>query len=246
MIRPDKAYDDEILMRRVDGELTPDQGAAIDAAATSDAVLAERLATMRRLRGAAREAFPATPDARDADLARMIRVGEAAKALPFGGLAQAVREAFAPRRAAIWGGLATAAFVGGLVVGPMLGVRNQGLSVEPDGTIADAALTRVLDMRLASDGADGAGRAVGLTFRDAEGNWCRTFQARNDGVAGLACRQDDGWAWKALAPLTGSTTEFRQAASDTPGVVLSAVDATIAGDTLDAATEAQARDAGWR
>jgi len=240
-------YDDEILMRRVDGELTPEAGAAIDAAAAADPALARRLEQLRGLRTLTREAFPAAPDPRDADLARRI-AGGAAQPRPWTArLADGVRDAFAPRRLAVWGGAAAACFVLGLGVGRLGQDRApEGFALASDGTIAGADLVRVLDRGLAADGADAGGRAVGLTFRDADGRWCRTFTAAESGVAGLACRGGAGWRMQVLAPFEPSGSEVRTAASDIPDAVLAAVDAAIAGETLDAAAEARARDAGWR
>ncbi|WP_426042753.1 hypothetical protein [Brevundimonas sp. TWP2-3-4b1] len=235
--------DDEILMRRVDGELGPTEAAAVDAAAEADPTIAAWIAALRQTRTAAAGAFPAATDARDRDLARLIAASR--RASPFESIGRALAEALAPRRAVIWGGLATAAFVGGLALGPLLGGRSEGLRVE-GGALADAGLVRVLDTRLNADGADGAGRSVGLTFRDGEGRWCRTFQAAEAGVAGLACRRDDGWAMQVLAPMAPSSGDIRMAGSDTPEAVLDVVDATIAGETLGAADEAQARNGGWR
>lgn len=245
MTVPD-AFDDEILMLRIDGELTPEAAAAIDAAAAGDPTLARRLERMRDLRALAREAFPAAPDPRDADLARMIAAG-APRTAPWRGLADVLREAFSLRHVPVWGGAAAACFVVGLTVGWLGQDRAPaGFTVASDGTIADAALVRVLDRGLAVDGADGEGRAVSLTFRDGTGRWCRTFQAAKDGVFGLACRHDGDWRIQALAPFQASESEVRTAGADTPPAVLAAVDALIAGDTLDAAAETQARDAGWR
>ena len=194
---------------------------------------------MRRVR----EAFPLAPDPRDAELARLIARGPA-RPEPW---TARLREAFAPRHAAVWGGAAAACFVLGLSVGWLGQDRTpEGFAVAADGGIADAGLVQVLDRGLAADGADARGRAVGLTFRDAEGRWCRTFQAGDAGVAGLACRDGEAWAMEALAPFRPSGAEVRTAGADTPAAVLAAVDAVIAGETLDAETEAQARDAGWR
>ena len=236
-------FDDEMLMRRADGELSPERAAEVDAAAASDPVLAGRLAAFRRARTAAREAFPIGPDARDADLARLIAGGTTRSP----GWMERVKAAFAPGQAALWGGLATACFVGGLAVG-WLGLHPtaDGFAVEPGGAIADAGLIRVLDQSLAADGADGQGRAIGLTFRDADGRWCRTFQAGEAGVAGLACRRDGRWSMQALAPFTAASSEIRTASSDIPAVVLAAVDATLAGETLGGEDEARARAAGWK
>lgn len=239
-------YDDEILMRRIDGELSSEEGERIDAAARTDPELAARLALMRGLRSAAREAFPVEVDPRDQALARLIGAGAPARSSVWAGVRRAFADAFAPRRAVIWGGLATAGFVGGLLLGPLLGGPDEGINIQPGGVLADAGLVRVLDSRLAADGADDHGRAIGLTFRDGEGRWCRTFRAGKAGLAGLACRQGDGWAMRALAPISSTTSEIRMAGAETPEVILSAVDATLTGDTLDAAAETRARDAGWR
>ncbi|GAA0867465.1 hypothetical protein GCM10009116_00380 [Brevundimonas basaltis] len=240
-------FDDEILMRRVDGELSPEAGAAIDAAAAADPALARRLERLRGLRTLAREAFPAASDSRDADLARMIAAAPARREPWTARLSRTARAAFAPRHAPLWGAAAAASFVLGLSVGWLGQDRAPGgFVVAADGSLADAALVRVLDDGLAGDGLDAGGRAVGLTFRDADGRWCRTFRSGQAGVAGLACRNNGVWRLEALAPFQPSSSEVRTAGADTPAAVLAAVDALIADETLDAAAEAEARDAGWR
>ena len=237
-------YDDETLMRRIDGEMPVAERDRIDAAAASDADLAARLAALRTTGAAARAAFPIQSDARDADLARLIMASGSAPTKSVGWKLW-LGQAFAPRSAIIWGGLATAAFVAGLLIGPSVNGPT-GFILTSDGAVADAGLVRVLDTSLAADGADAQGRAVGLTFRNAEGNWCRTFTATQDRVAGLVCRQGDDWRLQALAPAGSSDGEIRTASSDTPAVVLAAVDTTIAGDAVDTAAERRARDDGWR
>lgn len=240
------AFDEETLMRWSDGELSPVDAARLETAALTDAELAVRMQALRRVRTAARQAFPATVDPRDADLARLIAARPIAHPSPFARLGRALAEAFAPRRVVAWAGLAAAAFVGGVLIGPMLGGGRDGLRVSPDGVLADAGLVRVLDSRLTSEGPDGDGRAVGLSFQDDQRRWCRTFQAREDGMAGLACREEAGWAVRVLAPLGAPGGEVRTASSDTPAAVLAAVDAAIAGQAADAAAEARARKVGWR
>lgn len=240
-------FDDEILMKRVDGELTPEAGEAIDAAAAADPALARRLERMRGLRTLAAEAFPAAPDARDAGLARLIMDGRPASGSWTGRLAGGLGAAFAPRHAPVWAATAAGAFVLGLGLGWLGRDRPaEGFVLAADGGLADANLVRVLDRGLAADGADAEGRAVGLTFRNADGRWCRTFQAGDAGVAGLACHDDAGWRIRALAPFRPPNSEVRTAGADLPDVVLAAVDAAIDGETLDAVAEARARDAGWR
>ena len=237
-------YDDETLMRRIDGEMPVAERDRIDAAAASDADLAARLAALRTTSAAARAAFPLQSDARDADLARLIMASGAAPTKSAGWKLW-LAQAFAPRSAVIWGGLATTAFVAGLLIAPSLN-GSTGFALTSDGAVADSGLVRVLDTGLAADGADAQGRAVGLTFRNAEGNWCRTFTATQDQVAGLVCRQGDAWRLQALAPVGAPGAEIRTASSDTPAVVLAAVDTTIAGDAADTAAERRARDDGWR
>jgi anti-sigma factor RsiW len=238
-------YDDEILMRRVDGELTPEAGAAIDAAAAADPALAARLAALRSLRTLAREAVPLAPDPRDRDLARLI-AAEPAPQPPAVRLFERFTAVFQPRHAPVWAGLAAACFVLGLSFGWLgAGAPERGFTVDPEGAITDAALVRVLDARLTADGADAQGRAVGLTFRDADDRWCRTFHSEQAGVAGLACREADVWRLQALAPFKRAPGELRTASADLPAPILAAVDAVLADDPLDAAAEARARDAGW-
>lgn len=239
-------YKDEILMRRVDGELTAEAGALIDAAAAADPALAARLEALRRLRALARAAVPLAPDPCDPALARLIAASAPAPA-PAAALVERLRAAFAPRHAPVWAGLAAACFVLGLSIG-WLGADSgpdRGFTVDRSGTIADAALVRVLDTRLTADGPDAEGRAVGLTFRDADDRWCRTFQSGQANVAGLACREADRWTLQALAPFNAPAGELRTASADIPAPILAAVDAAIAGETLDAAAETAALDAGW-
>lgn len=237
-------YDDEILMRRIDGELSPEEGERIDAAARADPELAARLAAMRGLRTAAQEAFLVEIDPRDQALALLIGAGVPPRRSALAAM-RALADVLASRRTLIWGGLATAGFVGGLLLAPLLGGAGEGMRIQPGGVLADASLVRVLDSRLAADGADAKGRAIGLTFRDGEGRWCRTFRAGEAELAGLACRHGDGWTVRALAPMTPTTGEVRTAGAETPEVILAAVDAVLAGETVDAAEEARGRDSGW-
>ncbi|GAA0620708.1 hypothetical protein GCM10009422_15500 [Brevundimonas kwangchunensis] len=237
-------WTDEALMRRVDGEMTADESARLDADVAGDLALAGRLAAMRSLRDAARAAFPAAVDARDEALARMIAGQGSGQTRP--GLWARLGEAFAPRKAGLWAGLAVAGFVAGVVLGPALGAGGSGDLVTREGVVAEAALVRVLDTGLAADGPDGDGRAVGLTFRDGEQRWCRTFDHAGAGMAGLACRDGDAWRIEALARSGPAGGEVRMASSETPAAVLAAVDAVMAEPALDPAQERAAREAGWR
>lgn len=228
---------DVTLMRRADGLLDAEAAAEVDRAAAADPELARRLAAFGGQSEALRQAWPVQTDARDQALMRMI-AGET-PAVEKGWLGRLFR----PRAAAAWGGLATACFLGGLVVCGVLDRSTPGLALGDGGRLADAALVRVLDQRRAADGPDDQGCSVGLTFQDGDGDWCRTFGA--DGLSGLACRQEGTWRLRAAAPATPGG-ELRQASSDIATPVLAAVDEALAGDVVDAAAERAARDAGWR
>lgn len=243
--------DDTALMRLVDGEATARERADIEAAAATDPALAARLSALRMSDRRLRDAFPAATDPRDADLARLVAASSDARKTPsaWSRISGVLAPAFAPRPIAVWGALAAAAFVAGVVVAPMLDQQRTypgTFAVADGGRIADVEAVQALDRRLAAEGRDARGYAVGLTFRDTDGRWCRTFSAARSGVAGLACRQDDDWGLVALSPFDGPTSEVRTAAADTPQVILDAVDARLSGETADAAAETQARDAGWR
>lgn len=241
------SIDDLTLMAFVDGELSPGEREAVEAAMAADPALRARTDAFRRACTAARDAFPITPDPRDAALAALI-AGPAMQTSV--SLAERLRgwiSGVSMPQAAAWGGLAAACFVAGMAVGVFGPADSGGFALDRQGAIADAGLVKVLDQRAAADGPDGKGRTVGLTFRAADGRWCRSFQSGDDNIAGLACRQDEVWRAEAVAPLAGDVaTEVRTASSDTPPAVLAAIDALIGGETLDAADEKDAIRNRWR
>lgn len=230
--------DDAKLMAYADGELGSAERGEVDQALASDAALRERLAAHRRLRTRLSSAFD----------------GALEEPVPEGLLAAARGEAqrgrvvdLAAQRAARWPavrqwGAMAASLAAGLLIG--VGVMNAQaplIAVTGDGMSARGALARALDAQLAAD--DGHVVRIGLSFRAQDGGYCRTFDLTERDTAGIACRAGDGWAVAMTASHEGGG-EVRQAAA--PGEILNAVDAMIDGEPLDAAGEAQARDAGWR
>ena len=145
-----------------------------------------------------------------------------------------------------WGGMAASLALGVFVGWQFDASRGGGdaLLAEAGGkVVAGPALSQALDERLASDSA--ARVAVQLSFLDKSGQYCRTFSA--DSVAGLACRDNGRWNVVATAQApAANATAMRQASSSLPKAVLDAVDARIAGHSLDAAQERAARDHGWK
>jgi hypothetical protein len=144
-----------------------------------------------------------------------------------------------------WAALAASVAVG-LFVGILL-ARSPGAPYEAVGgaLVARGELDEALDSQLAS-AADSSGVTIGISFRDREGDYCRTFHLQRDAsLAGLACRDGDRWQLQVLAAAPPRERELRPAAA-MPAPVLHAIDAAIDGEPLDAVAEAAARDAGWR
>ena len=81
---------------------------------------------------------------------------------------------------------------------------------------------------------------IGLSFRDRDGSYCRSFQAKD--LAGIGCRNGDRWT---LERTMGAEThgDYRQASS---GALAADAAAMMAGDPLDAAAERAARDKSWK
>jgi len=139
---------------------------------------------------------------------------------------------------AAWGGMAAT-----LVLGTLIGTRLAPSPGGDDRLVASGAIAKALDTQLAS--APTGAVAVQLSFKAKDGRYCRSFSTTT--TAGLACREADGaWALQQVAAINALNGDMRQASSSLPPSVLAAVDATMAGDALNAEQEKAARDAGWR
>lgn len=139
---------------------------------------------------------------------------------------------------AAWGGMAAT-----LVLGTLIGTRLAPPGGEGTDLVATGAIARALDQQLAS--APPGPVAVQISFKARDGRYCRSFSTAAS--AGLACREPGGaWALQQVvavaAPPSGG---MRQAASSLPAAVLAAVDASMAGEALNAEQERVARDTGW-
>lgn len=246
---------EERLIAWLDGEL--DEAAAADVArvVAADPALAERARRERALREKLRAAYAPVVD--EAPPQRLLAtLGMADEKAPVAShaadnvvplrprsAAQRVREWRWPER----GALAASVLLGVLFGAQFLRESTQGpVRMQGGAMVADAELARALDTQLVAEAKPDAAVAIGLSFRDGDGRYCRTFTAGGvQPLGGLACRNGDAWRVVALGEAEKQEGELRQAASALPASVLAEVDARQQ-EMLDAAAERKARDSGWR
>jgi len=227
------SVDPEMLMAYADGELGPIEAKRVERAIAADPALAEEVARHRALRAALGARFaPVAGEPIPDRLAAMLKSNVIA--LPQPGARRTV-----PGWAR-WGGAVAASLVLGLAIGHGLQdpgyVRTQGGQLYAAGKLAGA-----LDTQLAAD--SGTVR-MPVSFRDAQGDYCRVFTSP---VAdGIACHGAQGWALRQTRPgSAGARTEYAQAGSADPALMAAAQE-MMAGEPLDGAAEARARSAGWK
>ena len=239
---------DEELMAYVDGELDAARVESLRQELATNAELARRVAAQQALRDRLHHAF-------DRALSEPVpsRLNDVAARGRGIELASAARQR--PSRAAWLGGLALAA---GILLG--VGVRpaflkfageqpyivSSGTDVTAGGALADALSHRLASEQTASDPI-----RLGVSFLSKGGEYCRTFTSRSsDGaLAGMACRHGAEWRIDALQSGSGVAAQsggFRQASTSLPPLIIKAAESSMAGEALDAAAEAQARDHNWR
>lgn len=243
-------FDDQTLDAYVDGELDPATRALVEAAARTDADLATRLKAQEDLKALLRGHYdPIAQEPLPDRLMETIRNG-ALIAAEVVSLAARRRPAAAPAaksapfRLPAWVGLA-ACLVVGLAVGRLAQPSPGGLDGDGRMLVATGSLARALDRQTAAD-ASGPIR-IGLSFRDKEGTYCRTFQPNGrEGLAGLACRDADAWRLRVASPMTAQAATYRTAGAEFPAAVLAATDDMINGAPLDKNQEEMARASGWR
>ncbi|MFC3076899.1 anti-sigma factor family protein [Phenylobacterium terrae] len=241
---------DQALMAYVDGELDETQRQALEASIAGDPQLAREVERQRALRAGVQGAFAGVLDEPVPDRLTALIAGEAADEAPL-----VLRPQFGARkpktrsfRAAHWAAMAASLVLGagiGLAAGFGPGLLDPApIATEGGRMVARGALADALDGQLA---ADAAGEVqVGLSFRAQDGAYCRTFVMAGAQVAGLGCRQGEGWTVRATADAPAGQGDYRTAASATPAPILAAVEGLIAGEPLDASQEAAARARGWR
>lgn len=220
---------EERLVAYVDGELGPGEAARFEVEIADNPALAKAVAAHRGM--AARLSQTYDPVLDEPVPAHMKALAAASDRSP------------PVNRLSAWAAIAASLLIG--VALGRLAPPDPGPLVSKDGAlVARGDLRQALDQGLASE--PGPIR-IGLTFRAADGGYCRTFESPTDQLAGLACRREDRWIATVTTVATpAATPEYHTAASAMSPAVLAAVDASIVGAPLGAAAERQARDSGWK
>ena len=241
------AYDDETLGAYVDGELDDAEREALERALADDPELARRVEAQRQLRQALDAAFaPTLSEPVPERLLRAAREPAADTVVPLRTETDDVPRWQAPH----WWALAASLVVGAVLGRQVLAPADPTLlTTGPDGVVATGVLAKALSDQLTADRKGVV--QIGLSFRAKSGEYCRTFEIRGVSAAqaGLACRRAQAWHVRiveSIAPQSGDGASMRQASSAAlPEGVRRVVEASISGDVLDAAMEADARDRGW-
>jgi len=252
----------ETVTAYVDGELDDAARAAVEAAIAADpsvrAQVEAQLALRKRLR-ASFDSVLAEPvperllqavrgDARsagdgvaDLSAARTAKQAEAA--------AKQSRQTAARRWSVPQFGAIAASLIIGVLLGQEVFRSSPANVVTSDGSmVAGGALDDALTHQLASTQGDSAPVQIGLTYKNTEGAYCRTFALREDAMtAGVACRAGEAWRIEMLEQLSAAdSATYRTAGAGLPASVRQAVEKSIAGEALDADAESAARKSGWR
>lgn len=259
------SFSDETLMAYADGELAEPAFSEVERAVRCDPAIAARVAQHKALRADVFAAFapvadePVPPRLVAAALPGKVADLSAVRAARAGGAHHAAASAsHAPEHGERrpwswreWGGVA-AALVVGVLVGSLVsgGAAREGADgpsivvAGADGAlVARGALSNALSQQLA--GTRGGAVDIGVSFAAKDGALCRSFTVRQS--AGLACRSGEQWQVVMMTEAgEGAAGDYRQAGSAMPSAVLEAIDARIAGKTLDAQAEQAVRLRDWK
>jgi hypothetical protein len=232
---------DEKFFAWLDGELSPDDAARVQAEVAANPEMARLAEQHRAMQAQMKAAFdPVADEAVPERLRDAIRPTHT-DVIDFAALEQARRErrfGSLPQWAAMAATLAIGIFVGTAIP------QRSSAPVEVRGgkLYAASALGGALDKQLAS--APAGDVRIGLTFRDRSGAVCRTFTQTQS--TGLACRNSGRWQLRGLfAVPEGQSGAYRMAAGMDPNLA-ALVDSTMAGEPFDAAQEKAAKEKGWR
>ena len=227
--------DEEEFFAWLDGELDGAAAARVEARVAADPGLAAEARAHRALGEQLRGAFDPLMAAPVPD-----RIGAAP--IDFSAARQR-REARPISRATQWMAMAATLAIG-IVTGTILAPESSGPVTRENGAlVASAELEDALYTRLASAPV-GDGVRIGLTFRDAAGDLCRSFE--DQATSGLACRAGGDWRIRGMFhQAREGGGNYRMAVGGDPRLA-ALIEETIAGEPLDASAERAAKERGWR
>jgi hypothetical protein len=237
--------EDEKFFAWLDGELSPEESARVEAEVSADPRLSRLADEHRAMTSGLRHAFGAIEARPVPDRLRMaIDRDEKVASLADVRALQASRKAppVWAQMAALAATLAVGVFAGNVMSGIFTVGPSSPIEAEAGRLVASANLENALYAQLASAPTD-SGPRIGLTFRDKSGVICRTFE--DQAASGLACREGGDWRIRSLFQTPeGQGTDYRMASGPDPQL-MEAVDAAIDGEPFDAAQEKAAAERGW-
>lgn len=228
--------DDPDFYAWLDGELPEPQASAMAARVAADSELAAFADQHRALSNRLSAAFAPVLAAPVPDRLQPAPQPQTAEVIDFAARARRRQWSFA--------GLAAAASLAlGLLIGTNVLREGGGSFRSTGGQLAAAGpLDTALDRQLAAVGEQNGVR-IGLSFKDRDGRYCRTFAA--EAQNGLACRTGEDWAIESLVRSGAAQGDYRMASGQDPA--LSAlIDSRLAGEAFDPAAEAQAVAQHWK
>ena len=238
--------EDEKFFAWLDGELSPEEAARVEAEVATDARLSRLADEHRAMTSGLRHAFAEIEAKPVPDRLRMaIDRDEKVVSLADARAVQTARKVppVWAQMAALAATLAFGVFAGNAMSGMFTAGPSSPIEAEAGRLVASADLENALYAQLASAPTH-SGPRIGLTFRDKSGAVCRTFEDR--AASGLACREGGDWRIRSLFQTPeGEPTDYRMASGPDPQL-MEAVDAAIDGEPFDAAQEKAAAERGWK
>lgn len=243
-------FSGETVMAYADGELDAQTCRDLEAALPLDPALAHGVVRERVLQSSLRASF--APVLHDAVPQRLIDTARRTRN-PASAAATRPHEPAAWRALFTWqlpGLIALVALGAAVYLGRMLGTQPTTTLTTIDGRmLATGSLASALAKQAGGSEPLQSDVIIGLSYLAKAGQFCRTFTVkRSESLAGLACREADGWHIQALAQ-TGpksALAQYRMAGVLVPTLILIAVENTIDGSPLDPQAESGARARDWR
>jgi hypothetical protein len=248
---------DETLGAFLDGELPPDEHAALEARLEHDEELQARMAGLLESDTLLKLAVPLpSNDSMPADL----KEAAARLAQPADNVVPLKRRTSLPARAA-WP-MAMAASIalvfggfGGAFVQSRLGGETSLAASDPGliraGDMLHAALQTTPSGQTYTSAQGGQGVHMLLSFASKSGVPCREFELMADTNVsiGVACAEPEGWRLQVLlaaAPRASASDTYQPASGYNDTALNAVLDSLIEGDALDAAAEKTLIDNNWR